>query len=83
MTDARHDSTSNAYHTTVPCLTGRYELHMHVLVITFSFSTCRIVGICTVSRAEHRIAQTREIVCTRKVMADVAARGTCVAHDVN
>ena len=23
ITDARHDSTSNAYHTTVPCLSGR------------------------------------------------------------
>ena len=37
-----------------------------------SYSTCRI---STVSRAEHRVAQTREIVCTRKVMADVVARG--------
>ena len=25
ITDARHDSTANAYHTTVPCLSGRYE----------------------------------------------------------
>ena len=24
ITDARHDSTANAYHTTVPCLSGRY-----------------------------------------------------------
>ena len=23
MTDARHDSTANAYHTTVPCISGR------------------------------------------------------------
>ena len=29
------------------------------------------------------MAQTREIVCTRKVMADVVARGTCADHDVN
>ena len=40
-----------------------------------SYSSCRIVGISTVSCAEHRVAQTREIVCTRKVMADVVARG--------
>ena len=26
MTDARHDSTSNAYHTTVVCITGRFGL---------------------------------------------------------
>lgn len=25
ITDARHDSTANAYHTTVPCLSGRYS----------------------------------------------------------
>lgn len=24
ITDARHDSTANAYHTTVPCMTGSY-----------------------------------------------------------
>ncbi|KAL5459973.1 hypothetical protein EMCRGX_G033374 [Ephydatia muelleri] len=35
ITDARHDSTSNAYHSTVPCLAG---------------STHRIVGISTLSR---------------------------------
>ena len=29
------------------------------------------------------MAQTREIACTRKVTADVVARGTCVAHGVN
>ena len=26
ITDARHDSTANAYHTTVPCLSGRYAI---------------------------------------------------------
>ena len=26
IVDARHDSTANAYHTTVPCLSGRYML---------------------------------------------------------
>ena len=26
ITDARHDSTSNAFHTTVPCLSGRWEI---------------------------------------------------------
>ena len=29
MTDARHDSTSNAFHTTVPCITGRYKVHVN------------------------------------------------------
>lgn len=26
ITDARHDSTANAFHTTVPCLSGRFVL---------------------------------------------------------
>ena len=30
ITDARHDSTTNAYHTTVPCLSGRLELHIRL-----------------------------------------------------
>ena len=30
ITDARHDSTANAYHTTVPCLSGRLELHIRL-----------------------------------------------------
>ncbi|KAL5502235.1 hypothetical protein EMCRGX_G008976 [Ephydatia muelleri] len=43
ITDARHDSTSNAYHSTVPCLAG---------------STHRIVGISTLSRQQHRVRLT-------------------------
>ena len=30
ITDALQDSTANAYHTTVPCLSGRLELHIHL-----------------------------------------------------
>lgn len=69
ITDARHDSTANAYHSTVPCLSG---------------STHRIVGISTLSRSEHSIAQTREYECTVEVIPQVQARGlnvTEVAHD--
>ncbi|KAL5479145.1 hypothetical protein EMCRGX_G022632 [Ephydatia muelleri] len=43
ITDARHDSMSNAYHSTVPCLAG---------------STHRIVGISTLSRQQHRVRLT-------------------------
>jgi hypothetical protein len=52
ITDARHDSTANAYHTTVPCLSG---------------STHKIVGCVTLSRKDHIIAQTRELACTKEV----------------
>eukprot|EP00731_Ephydatia_muelleri_P010067 Em0005g653a len=57
ISDARHDSTSNAYHSTVPCLAGRQQ---------------------------HRVAQTREVACTKIVLPQVIAQGlsiTEVAHD--
>jgi hypothetical protein len=70
ITDARHDSTANAYHTTVPCLSG---------------STHKIVGISTLSRTDHTVPQTREVACTKEVLPQVLARGlrvTEVAHDI-
>ncbi|XP_064383612.1 uncharacterized protein LOC135332186 isoform X1 [Halichondria panicea] len=70
ITDARHDSTANAYHTTVPCLSG---------------STHKILGISTISRTEHSVAQTRELQCTKVVLPQVIARGlnvTEVGHDM-
>ena len=41
MTDARHDSTSNAYHTTVACLSGRYSgmLCCHIVCIQSVYTT--------------------------------------------
>ncbi|KAL5494100.1 hypothetical protein EMCRGX_G015373 [Ephydatia muelleri] len=69
ISDARHDSTSNAYHSTVPCLAG---------------STHRIVENSTLSRQQHRVAQTREVACTKIVLPQVIAQGlsiTEVAHD--
>jgi hypothetical protein len=59
ITDACHDSTANAYHTTVPCLSG---------------STHRIVGCITISRKEHATAQTREVMCTKSVIPQVIDR---------
>ena len=32
ITDARHDSTANAYHTTVPCLSGRYVYYSIIII---------------------------------------------------
>lgn len=70
ITDARHDSTANAFHTTVPCLSG---------------STMKIVGLSTLSRTEHSIPQTRELECTKIVVPQVKDRGLNiveVAHDM-
>lgn len=60
MTDARHDSCVNAYHTTVPCIAG---------------GTHKVVGVKTLSRFEHGTAQTRECVAIVAVLDDVIARG--------
>ena len=43
-TDARHDSTSNAYHTTVACLSGRYSGIVYVYTCMHRY--CRHT-ICT------------------------------------
>ena len=40
-------------------------------------STRRIVGIATLSRPESRVAQTREVACTKIVLPQVIARGLC------
>ena len=35
----------------------------------------KIVGISTISRGEHHVAQTREVECTKTVVPQVIARG--------
>ena len=39
------------------------------------YSTMKIVGISTISRGEHHVAQTREQECTKVVVPQVIARG--------
>ena len=39
------------------------------------YRTHKIVGIATVSRQEHRVAQTRELECTKRVLPQVLKRG--------
>ena len=39
------------------------------------YSTMKIVGISTISRGEHHVAQTRELECTKVVVPQVIARG--------
>ena len=66
--DARHDSTSNAYHTTVPCISG---------------DTHKIVGVQSLSRETHRVAQTREVDATILVLDTVKNRGEFNLHVCN
>ena len=66
ITDARHDSTANAYHTTVPCMSGRYVNVCHVLVFSCAcVCTCTslvildVVTLCLL----HHLALTELLVC--------------------
>ena len=43
-------------------------------------STHRIVGISTIARTEHSVAQTRELACTKRVLPQVLARGQSFFH---
>ena len=61
------------------CLEGIYAYYQHVTSITctchYTCSTKKIVGISTIARKEHSTAQTREIACTKEVLANVISRG--------
>ena len=46
--------------------------------VTLTYSTLKIIGIATVSRADHPIAQTRELECTKVVVPQVVNRGRLV-----
>ena len=47
------------------------------LIYLYFLSTKKIVGVSTVSRHDHGIAQTRELVCTKYVVPQAIARGKC------
>ena len=70
ITHARHDSTANAFHTTVPCLSGRLENYYKFVYISMYilYSTKRILGIATLSRADYSVTQTREVECTKVIL---------------
>ena len=40
-----------------------------------SYSTMKILGIATISRADHSVAQTRELECTKVAVPQVIDRG--------
>lgn len=46
----------------------------------FFSSTHKIVGISTLSKPEHVIAQTRELACTKLVLPQVISRGNILAE---
>ena len=65
------------------CLEGNISrIYMHVTPLQAKLScisTHKILGISTISRAEHSVAQTREQACTKVVIPQVQARGLCTS----
>ena len=70
-------------------MAGRFVLFSGAyMLITYILhcSTRRIAGIATTSRPEHRVAQTREVACTKIVLPQVIARGlhlVCYMYFIN
>ena len=64
-------------------MAGRFVLfsgaYMHI-TYTLHCSTRRIVEIATTSRPEHRVAQTREVACTIKIVLPQVGFASCVLH---
>ena len=48
------------------------------MCVCVTFSNKKVIGISTLSRKEHAVAQTRELACTQEVVPQVIARGVCV-----
>ena len=75
-----HGMIPRPMHTTLQChacLEGEglsvliiLDIYVHVL-----HSTHKIIGISTISRADHATAQTRELACTKVVLPQVIDRG--------
>ena len=42
-------------------------------------STKKVIGVVTKSRKEHLIAQTHEFACTKELLPQVIATGTCIS----
>ena len=48
--------------------------HYHYEYVFF-YSTKKILGLSTISRSGHVVAQTRELACTKVVVPEVISRG--------
>ena len=70
--------TQQQMRTIQQCLVCQEGIHPIIFAsssVNFFFSTHRIIAISTISRADHGIAQTRELACTKVVVPQAVARG--------
>ena len=76
ITDAQRDSTANAFHTTVPCLSGKVIVLVSANVhVDGHINTEWILACSTVSQKEYSTAQMREFECTKAVLPKVIEEG--------
>lgn len=59
---------------------GKYTIHATVCSLHHINSTHKIVGISTLSRADHGAAQSREYQCTRVLLPQVLSRGKITSY---
>ena len=71
--ETRFDCKCIPHHSTLPI---RKVCLFIYCIFYFMYNTHKVVGITTLSRADHLTAQTREYHCTCDVLPQVLARGT-------
>ena len=67
---------------TVPCMAGRY-VHACLYSVFIYFCKAAHVGLLGLPLSldqEHRVAQTREVACTKIVLPQVVARGCVIIY---
>ena len=72
ITDAWHDSTSNAFHTTVPCLSGRWEISNYCI-----FSVLTVFTIIIVRSASLELPHSQERTTLSPRRENWSARRLC------
>ena len=59
------------------CLAGKYTQCLYFSLL-YCNSNKKVVGVSTISRTEHAVAQTRELECTKKVLPQVIGQGIII-----
>lgn len=57
------------------CQESMFVVKRSFFLVLYFYSTKKILGISTISRPDHAVAQTRELQCTMKVIPQVTNRG--------
>ena len=75
ITDDRHDFTSDAYYTTVPCLAGRYQRMWNLFDVYMYIMFLFVILAIRKLLASGRFPVGREYEYTKVVLPQVLSRG--------